>query len=99
MAKKGEWALLHSVVLSNSERAAQVPDDTHDVPLEMWVKGRLESDANIGENAAVITRTGRRLEGKLLEINPSYTHSFGDFVPEVLDIGDTLRNILFGGDK
>ena len=36
--------------------------------------------------------------GKLLEVNPRYTHDYGEFVPELLEIGDTVRGILFGGD-
>ena len=46
----------------------------------------------------IITRTGRQVLGKLLEANPRYTHDYGEFVPELLEIGDTVRGILFGGD-
>ena len=37
MAKKGDWVLTHTIVLTPAERAPQVPEDTHKVPLEMWV--------------------------------------------------------------
>lgn len=99
MAKKGDWVLTHSVVLTPEQRAAQVPEDTHRVPLEMWVKGRLVADAEIGEEVEIITRTGRKVGGKLLEVNPQYTHSYGEFVPELLEVGDTVRTILFGGEE
>lgn len=98
MAQKGEWALLHSVVLEAPQRAPQVPEDTHKVPLEMWVKGTLTAPARLGAKATVITRTGRKVTGTLLEVNPRFSHDFGDFVPELLDIDDMLRAIVFGGD-
>lgn len=98
MAKQGEYARIHRTVLEPEARAAQVPEDTHSVPLEMWVKGYLTLDAQLGDQAEVITRTGRRERGRLVEVNPAYRHDFGDFVPELLQIGDTLREILFGGE-
>jgi len=33
------------------------------------------------------TLIGRELEGKLTSVNPSYAHSFGKIVPELLSIG------------
>ncbi len=99
MAKKGDWVLTHTIVLTPDQRAPQVPEDTHRVPLEMWVKGRLTANAEIGEQVTVITRTGREVSGKLLEVNPCYRHDYGDFVPELLEIGDTVRGIVFGGEK
>ena len=57
MAKKGDWVLTHSIVLTPEQRAAQVPEDTHRVPLEMWIKGRLTEDAEIGDTVEIVTRT------------------------------------------
>jgi len=98
MIKKGEWVLIHKNVLEASERAPQVPDDTKKVPLELWVKGYLQNDANVGDKVTVITRTKRVEHGTLLEANPYYKHDYGKFVPELLQIGDQVRDILFGGD-
>lgn len=97
-AKKGEWVKIHRVVLNPDQRAPQVPDDTKKVPLEMWVKGYLKEDGEMGDEVVVTTMTGRVEHGTLMEINPSYSHSFGEFVPELLQIGTDLRRILFGGD-
>ena len=97
MGKKGEWALIHSVVLQPGKRAIQVPPDTRAVPLELWVKGRLTTDAEVGSEVSVITRTGRTAAGTLVAVNPRYTHDYGDFIPELLDIGDAVRELLFGG--
>ena len=97
MIKKGEWVLIHRNVLEPSERAPQVPEDTKEVPLELWVKGYLTKDANIGDEVTVITRTKREESGTLLEANPYYKHDFGKFVPELLVVNEQVREVLFGG--
>lgn len=99
MIKKGEWVLIHRNVLEPSQRAPQVPDDTKKVPLEMWIKGYLQEDANIGDEVTVLTVTKRIEKGTLLEVNPYYKHNFGKFVPELLKINDQVREIVFGGDS
>lgn len=98
MIKKNEWVQVHSVVLTTEERASQVPDDTKSVPLEMWVKGYLTKDAEMGDLVTVKTVTGRLVEGKLIQVNPTFRHSFGEFIPEILEIDRTVRKELFGGD-
>ena len=98
MAEKGDWVRIHSVVLHPSERAPQVPEDTARQPLELWVKGYLLHDAQPGDTVQVRTRTGRIAEGTLLEGGLDYTHSFGHFVPELMQIDDQVRGRLVGGD-
>lgn len=99
-AKKGDWVRIYNVVLTPDQRAPQVPDDTKKVPLEMWDKGFLiNEEANIGDEVEVETYIGIRITGKLVEINPYYTHSFGQCVPELLYIGRQLRDILEGGEN
>ena len=98
MARKGDWVLLRGTVLSPAERAPQVPEDTKKVPLMMWVKGRLLEDASLGQPARVQTRTGRLAEGILEEEAPAYAHSFGDFVPELLEVQEGIKAALFGED-
>ncbi len=97
MASKGDWGQIHLVILQPEERTASIPEDTLAVPFEMWVKGHLTTDAEIDQEVTVVTRTGRQVTGQLVEVNPRYTHSFGDFVPEILTIGDTVRRMVFGG--
>ncbi len=96
MAKAGDWVRIHQVILSPAQRAPQVPEDTAAQPLELWVKGRLEQDAQPGETVSIRTRTGRLLGGRLLEGQTAYTHSFGEPVPELMQIADELKNRLFG---
>ena len=38
-------------------------------------------------------------KGTLFEENPHYTHSYGEFVPEIIEIDKTLREILHGGEE
>ena len=99
MAKKNDWVRIHRVVLPAEGRNPNLPEDTAKVPLEMWTKGFLQADAEIGDEVEVITATGRKENGTLIEVNPHYTHSYGEFVPELVQIDTQLREILFGGEK
>lgn len=92
--EKGTWVEIHNVVLQANERAPQVPEDTRRVPLEMRVKGFLLAPATIGEDAEIETLSGRHLRGRLAEVNPAYTHSFGSPVPELSPIGCEVRALL-----
>lgn len=99
MAKKGDWVRIHKVVLKAEERTAKLPEDTKVCDLEMWTKGTLLSDAEIGDKVEIETIVGRREKGELVEVNPYYTHSYGVFVPEIIEIDKQLREIMKGGDK
>ena len=94
-AKKGDWVRIHNIVLEVGERAANIPEETQNVPLEMWDKGFLLNDsAIIGDKVKVETYIGRIVEGNLLEVNPYYKHDFGKCVPELLYIGRQARELL-----
>ena len=95
MAKKGDWVRIHNVVLKAEERTAKIPTDTQHCDLEMWDKG----SAEIGNSVTVETATGRIAKGVLLEENPCYKHSYGDFVPEIIEIDKQLRKIMAGGER
>ena len=99
MAKKGDWVRIHKVVLKAGERTAKLPEDTKVCDLEMWTKGTLLSDAEIGDEVEIETIVGRREKGELVEVNPYYTHSYGVFVPEIIEIDKQLREIMKRGDK
>ena len=100
MAKKGDWVRIHDVILKADQRTARLPDDTQKCDFEMWVKGSLKEDAEIGDEVTVITATGREEKGTLIEANPYYTHSYGKFVPEIIEIDKQLREIMqFGGEN
>ena len=93
-AKAGDWVRIHKIVLEVGERASNIPNDTQSVPLEMWDKGFLLKDANIGEIVEIETYIGRKVTGQLIEINPYYQHDFGKSVTETLYIGRQARALL-----
>ena len=54
MAKRNDWVRIHRNVLEPAERTGKLPEDTKQVPLEMWVKGRLVNEsAEIGDEVTV----------------------------------------------
>jgi len=91
---RGTWVEIHGIILPPGERAAQVPDDTRKVPLEMRAKGFLAAPAVMGEEAEILTAAGRCLRGKLAVVNPAYSHGFGSPIPELTVIGNEVRNML-----
>jgi hypothetical protein len=68
---------VHRVELPAGRRAPGIPPDTAGVPFETWVNGHLLEPARLGEVAAVRTASGRLCEGRIVEADPGYTHSFG----------------------
>ncbi len=96
MAKKGDWVRIHRVILAADERTANLPEDTKKVPFEMWVKGHLLEDGEMGDEVRIKTVSGREEHGTLIEVNPQFDVNFGDFVPEVLEMDVRLRTALFG---
>ncbi|HHV26868.1 2-amino-4-ketopentanoate thiolase [Anaerosalibacter bizertensis] len=99
-AKKGDWVRIHNIVLNPEDRSPNLPEDTKKVPLEMWDKGFLLNEgANIGDMVEVESYIGRKVEGKLVEVNPFYDHDFGKCVPELLYIGRQLRGYLEGSEQ
>lgn len=98
MIKKSEWVQIHQIVLNPEERSNHLPEDTKKVPLELWVKGFLKQDSNMGDEVEITTLTGRTVKGTLVDVNPSYKYGFGEFVPELLQVGIQLRGILKEGE-
>lgn len=98
-AKQGQWVQVHNIVLKSDQRAANLPDDTKKVDLEMWVKGNITADTEVGGECEVITMTGRTVKGTLVEIEPRYAHDFGDYVPELDAVKKQARGILWEGSE
>ena len=98
-AKKGDWVQIENIVLPAGERAPSVPEDTQKCDLKLWVKGVAQSDAKPGETVTVKTATGRVVEGKLVAVNPTYIHTYGEFQPELLKIEQQLKEIMYGGEN
>lgn len=96
MAKKGDWVRIHRVILPADQRTVNLPEDTKRVPFEMWVKGHLLSDGEIGDEVRIKTVSGREEHGTLMEVSPQFDVNFGSFVPEILEMDMRLRTALFG---
>lgn len=98
MAKKGDWVRIHSIVLKAAERTAKIPEDTQQCDLQQWTKGFLQDEsAAVGDAVTVRTAANRIVEGTLIEEGPYYTHSYGKFVPEIIEIDKQLRAIMWEG--
>jgi 2-amino-4-ketopentanoate thiolase alpha subunit len=85
--RKGTWIQIEQIVLDPTDRAPTLPEETRQVPYVLRVSGFLLDDAELGERVSARTLIGRVLTGRLITVNPSYTHSFGDTVQELLHIG------------
>lgn len=95
--ERGTWVQIHAIILEAAERTGKLPEDTKNVPLEMWVKGFLRNDAAVNDTVEIETITGRRVEGKLIDVNPVYRYGFGNsYIPELLQIGIQARKIMRG---
>lgn len=87
MIKAGTWVEIERVLLRPEERAAGLPEDTAATPYVLRLSGFLKEDAERGQEVTVVSLIGREHRGILRVENPSYTHSFGSTVPELLAIG------------
>lgn len=96
MAVKGQYVRINRVVLKAEERTAKLPEDTKKCDLEMWTKGFLLADAEIGDEVEIETVVGRTEHGTLIDDAPHYTHSFGEFIPEIIEIDNILRAEMGG---
>ena len=84
---QGTWVEIERILLPAGKRASTVPEDTSRTPFVLRLSGFLEKDAQIGEEVSIKTLIGRTQKGVLKVVNPSYSHSFGETVPEILNIG------------
>jgi len=96
LVKKGAWVTIESIVLKPSKRPHSVPDDTRRTDFKKWVNGTLARRAQLGGPATIITPTGRKESGMLLDVNPSHAISYGTYVPELKKAGDQAREYLRG---
>lgn len=87
LVKAGTWVEIEKTILTPEQRAKTLPDETRKVPYVLNVSGFLLEDAELGSPVRIRTIIDRELEGTLKRVNPSYKHTFGEVVPELLRIG------------
>jgi hypothetical protein len=98
MIKKGSYVEISQVILDQEDRAKNIPEDTKKTPLKLWAKGWLLENCDFNKCASIKTVTGRILEGEITEVNPEYTHDFGEFIPEIMSIGINAKALLWGDE-
>lgn len=91
---KGSWVEIVTTVLEVGDRAINIPEETKKTPLKMWAKGFALENCNVGDEIEIETIVGRKIIGVVTELNPKYSHDFGDFIPELLYIGKQAKEIL-----
>jgi 2-amino-4-ketopentanoate thiolase alpha subunit len=85
--QKGTWVEIEQIVLQPEQRAPSLPEETRKVPYTLRVSGFLSENGEVGQEVKIQTIIGRELSGTLKNINPGYSHSFGNTIPELLRIG------------
>lgn len=93
--ESGRWARVHRVELERGQRAPGLPADTAAVPFETWVNGWLVDGAALGEQARLLTPSGRIVSGRLVELDPGYRHSFGSPSAPLQEAGRRARDVCF----
>lgn len=97
IARKGDWVLIEQVYLMADQRQSNLPKDTQAKDFTLRIKGFLSNETSeVGHSCLIVTKTGRHIEGRLLEVFPSYRHSFGDYLKETEYIESQLKNITAG---
>lgn len=93
--KKGQWVEIEDIVLEPGQRSSNLPEDTRNTPLLMWMRGFLNTDgAEIGERVEIRTLCDRRVQGVLVESKPRHNYDFGDTIIELIHIGEELKTLL-----
>ncbi len=90
MIDKGKYVRIRRTLLKPEERSSNLPEETTKVPYKMWVKGYLQQDSDLFDTVDIKTITGRTEQGRLKEVNPTYKHTYGDFVEEALVLRDKI---------
>lgn len=94
MIKKGSWVKIEKILLKPEQRASHLPEETRKVPYILHICGYLLKDAEIGQEVKIKTKICRIHKGKLIEVNPTFKHNFGEVVPELIDINVSIRDEL-----
>ena len=87
----GAWVEVERVLLEPADRSKNLPPETAEKPLRMWIKGFAQAAGDLGAAMTIETMTGRLVEGSLSAINPGYFHTFGNPIPELARVGLDLR--------
>lgn len=90
-AREGDWVEVERTLLDPADRSTNLPPETAEKPLRMWVKGFALGEAALGEEVTIETMTGRQVTGTLSTVNPGYFITYGNPIPELTHVGKDLR--------
>ena len=93
-AHEGDWVEVECRLLDPADRSKNLPPETADKPLTMWVKGFAQGEAGRGEELTIETITGRCVTGALSAVDPGYYITYGPPIPELTHVGRDLRRQL-----
>ena len=79
------------MLLEPADRSKNLPPETAEKPLRMWIKGFAQAAGALGDAMTIETMTGRLVEGALSAVNPGYFRTFGHPIPELVHVGVYLR--------
>lgn len=96
LIKKGTFVRVRKHVLLPGERLNTIPESTRKVPLKLWVKGKLLEEAELFEEAKILTASGRIISGVVKEEEPKYKHSYGNYVEEIHKVREIILNEFWG---
>jgi hypothetical protein len=80
----GTRVQIRYTLLTATERAPGLPEDTRAVPYEIRANGILLADGHVGAQASLRTSAGRELRGTLDVVEPADEHTFGRPHPALL---------------
>jgi 2-amino-4-ketopentanoate thiolase alpha subunit len=90
-AREGDWVEVEVKLLDPADRSRNLPPETAEKPLMMWVKGFAEGEAALGEELTIETITGRKVTGALSAVEPGYYITYGPPIRELTHVGRDLR--------
>lgn len=99
MIPANTFVMIEKIILPKEFRSPHLPDATRAVDVKAYIKGLLIDDAILNQKVTIITQVGLLESGTLIEVHPSYSHSFGDYIEEMAHIGPSLRDMLKEGDE
>jgi hypothetical protein len=88
------WVEVEWTFLTPPERSAHIPAETRAVPYKVRARGTVEGTASFGQEAIVTLVTGRLVHGRIVAVNPGYTHTFGLRLPVLTQVQESIRRAL-----
>ncbi len=96
--QEDDFVVIEKIILPVGQRAPQLPEDTAATPLIALTRGwLLDQEARVGDEVRIRTLSGRTVTGRLTNRGTAPVHGYGESVPELLEIHQQVRQLLFGG--